>query len=136
MKKIILILFLLSSFTSLMAMQRLTSLAQLEESEYTFLVLEKNGCPWCSKYKGELDFIIEDYEGKIKFYKLKKGSDTFYKFKKKYNLKIIVYPMTYIFKKSKEKEAKIIYDIYGYQTLEYIEEDVFKEVFHKSSKPR
>ena len=136
MKKIILILFILSSFTSLMAMQRLTSVSQLEENEYTFLVLERNGCPWCSKYKGELDFIVDDYEDKIKFYKLKKGSDTFNKFTKQYNLKIIIYPMTYIFKKSKNAEAKIVYEMYGYKPLEYIEEDVFTEVFRKSSKPR
>ena len=67
MKKIFLILFILFSFTSLMAMQKLTSVAQLEENEYTFLVLERNGCPWCHKYKEELDFIVDDYENQIKF---------------------------------------------------------------------
>ena len=134
MKKIILILFMLSSFTSLIAMQRLTSLSQLEENSYTFLVLERNGCPWCSKYKGELDFIVDDYEDQIKFYKLKKGSDVFNAFTKKYNKKIIIYPMTYILKSSKKDRAKIVYEMYGYKPLEYIEEDVFKEVFHKSLK--
>ncbi len=129
MKKIILITLLLSSITSLYAMQRLTSLSQIEENSYSFIVLERNGCPWCSKYKSELDFIIDDYEDKIKFYKLKKGSDIFKKFTKKYNLKIIIYPMTYIFKKSKTNEAKIVYEMYGYKPLEYIEDDVFKEIF-------
>ena len=130
MKKIILALLILSSFTSLMAMQKLTSLSQLDENQYSFLVLEKNGCPWCSKYKGELDFIVDDYSDKITFYKLKKGSDLFRKFTKKYNKRVIIYPMTYIFKKSKKNDAKIIDEIYGYQTLEYIEEDLFKELFH------
>ena len=136
MKKLILILFLLSSFTSLMAMDRLTSLLQLQDNQYTFLVLEKKGCPWCSKYKTELDFIVDDYEDKMKFYKLKKGSDTFNKFTKKYNLKIIIYPMTYILKKQKNAEAKIVYEMYGYKPLEYLEEDVFKEVFTTNVKPK
>ena len=98
MKKIILIFFIFSAFTSLMAMQRLTSLSQLKENNYTFLVLERNGCPWCSKYKSELEFINSDYEDKIKFYKVKNN------------------------------DSKIIYEIYGYQTLEYIEDDVLKEI--------
>ena len=134
MKNIILIALLLLSFTSLMAMQRLTSLNQIQENQYTFLVLERNGCPWCSKYKGELDFIVDDYEDKMKFYKLKKDSDTFNKFTKKHNLKIIIYPMTYIFKKSSKGEAEIVYEMYGYKPLDYIEGDVFKEVFDKNSK--
>ena len=128
MKKIILIFFIFSAFTSLMAMQRLTSLSQLKENNYTFLVLERNGCPWCSKYKSELEFINSDYEDKIKFYKVKKCSNIFNKFIKKYNKKIIIYPMTFILKKVKNNDSKIIYEIYGYQTLEYIEDDVLKEI--------
>lgn len=129
MKKIILTLIILSYFTSLMAIEKLSSLSQLEESKYTFLVFEKNGCPWCSRYKSELDFIIDKYKNKITFYKVKKGSDIFSEFRKKYGIKVIIYPMTYIFKKDDKNKAKIVNEIYGYQTSQYIEEDVFSEVF-------
>jgi len=121
MYRIILIISILIYMSiSLNAMERLKSLKQLNEHKFIFLVFEKNGCPWCVKYKNELDYIEADNKPKVKFFKVKKGSSIFTELRKKQGYNIIVYPMTYILKQEKNK-SKRIHEIYGYQTEEYIE---------------
>ena len=127
MKKLILLVVLLFLSTSLSAIENLKSLKQLQEHDLIFLIYEKNGCPWCSQYKSVLESsIIIKYKSEIKFFKVKKGSEIFSELRKKFRKKPIIYPMTYILKLDKNKESEIIYEIYGYQTQEYIEE-VFKD---------
>lgn len=131
MNKLILIVLLLSVSISLNAMQRLKSLQQLKEYKYIFLVYEKDGCPWCVKYKNELDYIETKYKSSIKFFKVKKGTEMSSKLRKEYGYKVIIYPMTYILKLDKGNELKLLEEIYGYQTEDYIEELFKKKIFIK-----
>ena len=66
MKKLIFIILILYSSASLFAIDKLTSLSQLEENKFTFLVFEKKGCPWCARYKIELEDIALKYKSEIK----------------------------------------------------------------------
>ena len=111
---------------SLNAFENLKSLSQLKEHDIVFLVYEKNGCPWCVQYKNELeDEIIQKYKEDVQFFKVKKGSKIFTRLRKEMGYEVIIYPMTYILKKDTNRELKLIDEIYGYQTGDYIE-DIFK----------
>ena len=123
MNKIISLIMMLLLSISLSAFENLKSLSQLKEHKLIFLDFEKNGCPWCVKYKDELESsTIKKYKTDMKFFKVKKGSRIFSKLRKKFKLKIIIYPMTYIIKLNDNKEPEILHEIYGYQTEEYLEE--------------
>ncbi len=127
MKKLIILITLLFLSTSLPAIEKLKSLDQLKEHKIIFLVFERNGCPWCSKYKNELDqYTIQKYKHEIKFFKIKKRSAIFSAFRKEFRKKIIIYPMTYIIKLDKNKNPKIIEETYGYQEEEYLDELIQK----------
>ena len=128
MNKLILIVLFFLTALSLTAMDRLKSISQLKGYPLVFLVYEKSGCPWCIRYKNELDYIEIKYKSSIKFFKVKKGSKAASILRKEFGYKPIIYPMTYILKKEK---SKLLYEIYGYQTQEYIEEVFRDEVFKK-----
>ena len=124
MRKMILILLL---SLSLNAFENLKSLSQLKEHNLVFLTFEKNGCPWCIRYKNELEpSITQRYKAYVKFFKVKKGSKIYSQLRKKFRLKILIYPMTYIIGLDENKEPKILHEIYGYQTATYID-DFFKD---------
>ena len=94
-----------------------------------FLVFDKNGCPWCTKYEIELqNKITIKYKKDMKFYKVQKGSEIFSELRKEFGLKIIIYPMTYILRLNDKKVPEIVEEVYGYQTEEYIEE-LFLKIF-------
>lgn len=123
MKKLILIIMVLFLYMPLSAFEDLRSLSQLKEHSLIFLVFEKNGCPWCTKYKNELEYkITKKYKTEIKFFKVQKGSKIFSQLREKFKLKILIYPMTYILKLNDKKVSQIVEEIYGYQTEEYVEE--------------
>lgn len=127
MKKLILIITLLFLHVTLNAFEDLKSLSQLRENTLVFLVFEKNGCPWCTKYQNELGSkITKKYKKDIKFFKVEKGSEIFSELRKEFGLKIIIYPMTYILKLNDKNEHDIVDEIYGYQTEEYVEELLLK----------
>lgn len=131
MKKLILIIILLL-YMPLNAFEDLKSISQLKEQSLIFLVFDKNGCPWCTKYEIELDKkIIKKYEKDIKFFKVKKGSEIFIELRKEFKCKIIIYPMTYILRLNEEKALEVVEEIYGYQTEEYIEELFLKNSLTK-----
>lgn len=126
MRKLILTILILYSSLTAKAIEELTSLSQLKEHDLIFLKFDKIGCPWCTKYKNELESeITKKYENKIKFFTVQKGSEVFSQFRRELRYEIIIYPMTYILKLNKNKESEIIEQIYGYQTQEYIE-DIFQ----------
>jgi hypothetical protein len=130
MKKLILIILFL--YMPLNAFEDLKSLSQLKEHSLVFLVFEKHGCPWCTKYDIELGSKIIDKYGKdIKFFKVEKGSEIFSQLRKEFKLKIIIYPMTYILKLNDKNVPEIIDEIYGYQTEEYVEELLLKNFLIK-----
>ena len=117
---------------SLNAFENLKSLSQLKEHKIIFLTYVKNGCPWCVQYKSELEAgIIQKYKNDIKFFKVEKGSEIFSQLRRKFKYKIIIYPMTYILKLDNNQEPKTVYEIYGYQTKDYIEEVFQNEIFIK-----
>jgi len=129
MNKFILFIMTLFLSTSLYSIERLQSISQLQEHKLIFLVFERNGCPWCAKYKNELEFTLEEeYKEDIKFFKVKKGSEVFSMLTNVFRQDVIIYPMTYIIKLDENKESKIIYEIYGYQTEDYVEEVFDKEI--------
>ena len=128
MKKLILIAILFL-YMPLNAFEELKSLSQLKEHNVVFLVFDKNGCPWCTKYEIELqNKITIKYKKDMKFYKVQKGSEIFSELRKEFGLKIIIYPMTYILRLNDKKVPEIVDEIYGYQTEEYIEE-LFLKIF-------
>jgi len=132
MNKFVLIVVVLVLSISLDAFENLKSLSQLKEHRFVFLVFEKNGCPWCIRYKNVLESgIIDKYGKEIKFFRAKKGTKISSQFRKKLGYKIIIYPMTYIFKSNKDKELELVDDIYGYQTEEYLEELFQKQLLIK-----
>ncbi|QOY54210.1 hypothetical protein HUE87_10045 [Candidatus Sulfurimonas marisnigri] len=132
MYKLILVTILLFFSASANALESLKSLSQLKEHHIIFLVFEKNGCPWCVRYKSELDYIIKQkYKTDIKFFKVQKGSEISSQLRKEFGHKIIIYPMTYILKLNSNKESEIVHEIYGYQTVEYIEDIFQNELFIK-----
>ncbi len=132
MNKFILFIMTLFLSTSLYSIERLQSIAQLQEHKLIFLVFERTGCPWCSKYKTELEFTLEEeYKEDIKFFKVKKGSEVFSMLTNVFRQDVIIYPMTYIIKLDENKESKIIYEIYGYQTEDYVEDLFDKEIIKK-----
>ncbi|MDD5156857.1 hypothetical protein [Sulfurimonas sp.] len=126
MKKLLLII-LLFLYIPLNAIEDLKSLSQLKENSLVFLVFEKKGCPWCTKYEIELQGkIVEKYSKNIKFFKVEKGSEIFSQLRKEFGFKIIIYPMTYMIKSNDKKASEIVEEIYGYQTEEYVEELLLK----------
>lgn len=128
MKKLLLII-LLFLYMPLNAFEDLKSLTQLKEHSLVFLVFDKIGCPWCTKYEIELKSkIIKKYAKDIKFFKVQKGSEIFSELRKEFGLKIIIYPMTYIIKLNDKKVSEIVEEIYGYQTEEYVEELFLKQL--------
>jgi len=127
MKKLIILITILFLSTSLSAIEKLKSLDQLKQHKIVFLVFERNGCPWCYKYKDEIEvFTMQKYKYEMKFFKIKKGSEVFSAFIREFNKKIIIYPMTYIIKLNKDNNPKIIEETYGYQREEYLDELIQK----------
>lgn len=126
MKKLLLII-LLFLYMPLSAFEDLKSLSQLKENSLVFLVFEKRGCPWCSRYEAELGSkITEKYSKDVKFFKVEKGSEIFSQLRKEFGFKIIIYPMTYMIKSKDKKTSEIVEEIYGFQTEEYVEELLLK----------
>ncbi|QOY52338.1 hypothetical protein [Candidatus Sulfurimonas baltica] len=132
MKKIILFITLLFFSSSLSAIEEIKSMSQLKEHKLILLAFEKNGCPWCVRYKNVLNSeSIKKYQTDVKFFKAQKWSEVFKKFTKKFDKKIVIYPMTYIIELDQNNESKIVHEIYGYQTVEYLEDLFTNELLLK-----